>query len=114
RGVDRVHLLAHGYGVHVAQELLARAADRATGRSPEAGGFPEPVSCVFLNGALFPESTRRWPRQWLLRSPVGGLVARATVPRRFDREFSRLFGAETKPGMIELHDYHNLVASQQG
>lgn len=114
RGVDRVHLLAHGYGVHVAQELLARAADRATGRSPEAGGFPEPVSCVFLNGALFPESAKRWPRQRWLRSPLGGLIGRLSIARGFDREFSRLFGDDTKPGMIELHDYRHLVGLHQG
>lgn len=114
RGVDRVHLLAHDYGVSVAQELLARAADRASGRTPEAGGFPEPVSCVFLNGGLFPEAHRPLPAQRRLAGWFGPLYARLITARRFERSFCALFGPETQPGVIELHDFRQLIGLHHG
>lgn len=105
RGVSRVHLLAHGYGVSVAQELLARV--------PEGQGVPV-QSCVFLNGGLFPETYQLSPIQKLLRSPFGALLARFIGERRFYRSFSAVFGAQTQPGPIELHDYWTLLTRQNG
>ena len=59
-GVARVHVLAHDYGVTVAQELLARGA---------------PIDSVaFLNGGLFPETHRPRLIQRILASPLGPLV----------------------------------------
>ena len=114
RGVDRVHLLAHDYGVSVAQELLARAADRAQGRTPEAGGFPEPASVVFLNGGLFPEAHRPLRSQRRLAGWFGPLYARLITARRFERSFCQLFGPDTQPGLIELHDYRQLIGENHG
>src|SRR3546814_18327868 len=37
-----------------------------------------------------------------------------TGPRGFGRTFSSLFGAQTRPGMIELHDYWTLIGQQRG
>ncbi|MGH8446951.1 MAG: alpha/beta fold hydrolase [Solimonas sp.] len=115
RGVRRVHLLAHNYGVCVTQELLARAADRrAAGAGGQRGGHAVPVSAVFLNGGLFPETHRPRFMQRLLLSPFGPLLVRFGGPRAFARSFSALFGAQTRPGPIELHDYWNLIGLQEG
>src|SRR5882757_631253 len=53
-GIKRCHVIGHGYGDTVAQELLARQEERARGDS--AGLTLESV-CL-LNGGLFPESFR--------------------------------------------------------
>lgn len=112
RGVRRVHLLAHGYGVCVAQELLARAIERRAGGAAAAGA--QPLSAVFLNGGLFPEACRPRRAQHLLRSPFGQLLMRLSGPRFFARAFVPLFGVQTRPGLIELHDYWTLITLNQG
>lgn len=106
--VDDVHLIAHDYGVSVAQELLARFEARSS------GGGRRLRSITFLNGGLFPEVHRPRPVQRLLRSPLGGLVARGFSERRFSRSFSRVFGPQTKPSLIELHDYFSLITTHNG
>lgn len=108
RGVTQVHLLAHDYGVSVAQELLARATQH------EAGESAQVLSCVFLNGGLFPEAHHPRLVQRLLHSPIGGLLARLTSERAFSRSFCAVFGAQTRPGPIELHDYWTLLNVNNG
>lgn len=105
RGVTRVHLLAHGYGVSVAQELLARMQERQG---------VQVQSCVFLNGGLFPETHHLNPMQKVLRSPFGALLVHFGGERRFNRSFCAVFGAQTRPGPIELHDYWTLLNLQNG
>src|SRR5690606_491286 len=105
--VSRVHLLAHDYGVSVAQELLARQIEQ-----PERDFTLQSV--VLLNGGLFPETHRPTGAQKLLKSPLGPLLARLMGERRFGRSFSRVFGAQTQPSPIELHDYWRLICCNDG
>lgn len=107
RGVEQVHVLAHDYGVSVAQELLARELSEPRRRA-------QLLSVVFLNGGLFPETHRAlWQQRWL-NGPCGALVTLFMNERRFGRGFSRVFGPDTRPGMIELHDFWQLISHQQG
>jgi pimeloyl-ACP methyl ester carboxylesterase len=86
-GVWRVHVLAHDYGVSVAQELLAR--------TREARLSVEISSVSFLNGGLFPEATRPRLIQRVLASSVGTLVAPFVTERTFKQSVARVFGPET-------------------
>lgn len=104
-GVRKVHVLAHDYGVSVAQELLARSAE---GRGPRL------LSVTLLNGGLFPETHRATVSQRLLRSPLGGLMARLMNQRRFERAFCEVFAPQTRPSTIELHDFWTLVSGDGG
>lgn len=110
RGVERVHLIAHDYGVSIALELLARYAARSV--LPTA--MPRLLSGVFLNGGLMHGSYRYFSALGLLRGPLGPLYARMIGPRRFARSFARFFGPQTRPGPIEQHDYWTLLCLQQG
>lgn len=111
RGVRRIHLLAHDYGACVAQELLARMQERC---APGSGSAALPISCVMLNAALFPEACGSPWIQKLLRSPLGTAYLALAGRKRFARPFAALFGPQTQPGMIELHDYWTLTELQQG
>lgn len=104
-GVDRVHVLAHDYGVSIAQELLARQLE---GRGPALD------SVCLLNGGLFPETHRLTLMQRVLRSPLGFIVARLSSERRFGSSFSHVFGPNTRPSLIELHDFWTLVSHKNG
>ncbi|NYI44778.1 pimeloyl-ACP methyl ester carboxylesterase [Nocardioides aromaticivorans] len=63
-GITRTRLVAHDYGVSVAQELLARRADGALG--------VDLVRVDFLNGGLYPDIHRPEPVQTALLDPVQG------------------------------------------
>jgi len=109
-GVTRYHILAHDYGVTVAQELLARYEERrvAGDRSLEL------QSVCFLNGGLFPETHRaRWVQKLLL-TPLGPLVAAVTNERIFSRSFAAVFGRETRPNAVEMHQFWQLLSHQHG
>ena len=92
--IARCHVLAHDYGVTVAQELLARDRGRI-------------ASICFLNGGLFPETHRALPAQRILASRVGPLVVRALGYKAFARSMHRVWGThrldrETLAGMWQL------------
>lgn len=106
-GVNAVHVLAHDYGVSVAQELLARRLERPT-RAPELR------SVTLLNGGLFPETHRARPVQKLLLSPLGFLVTRLTTEARFARSLAAVFGPRTQPDPETLHAFWRLWSAQGG
>jgi pimeloyl-ACP methyl ester carboxylesterase len=99
-----VHVLAHDYGDSVAQELLARHAENRF----------QMASCVFLNGGLFPETHRALPIQKRLLGPLGWLFGRMFNRSSLDRDFSRIFGPDTRPSESELDDFWSLIAANQG
>jgi pimeloyl-ACP methyl ester carboxylesterase len=117
-GVARIHILAHDYGDTVAQELLARHAERhegATLPAPRAGGAgPRIASCVFLNGGLFPETHHARTVQKLLLTPLGPLLSALMGRRAFGRSFAAVFGARTQPSEAELDAFWQLVARDGG
>jgi len=106
RGVRRVHLLAHGYGICVAQELLARAR--------EGRGVAQPASIVLLNGSPFVEAHKASWLERFIRSPFGALFLRWTGFRRFCSDLAGWFGPRTQPSPIELRDYWDLVTRNNG
>ncbi len=110
-GIDTIDILAHDYGDSVAQELLARFEER------RQNGAPGPVirSACFLNGGLFPESHRARPIQKLLRIPLlGRLLSRGMTADTFRQTFPVVFGPNTKPTLVELHDFYTLVTHGNG
>ncbi|MDH3895341.1 MAG: alpha/beta hydrolase, partial [Chromatiales bacterium] len=108
-GFRRFDLLAHDYGVSVAQELLARDFDRRNADLPALL-----KSVCFLNGGLFPESHRPRPIQRLLLSPLGPLLARLFSRDAFKRSFSPVFGPDTAPSEEELNAYWSLIENRGG
>lgn len=109
RGIHRVHVLAHDYGVHVVQELLARAQQDAGGTEA-----PQILSAMLLSAPLFPEAYHPPLLKRLLLGPLAPLYLGFIGQRRFGRAFSTLFGAQTRPGMIELQDYWTLIGQRRG
>lgn len=110
-GITSVHILAHDYGDSVAQELVARYEER------RAGGARGLVigSVCFLNGGIFPESHRMRPVQRMLRVPIlGAILSRGMNEANFAQTFPAVFGPNTKPTAIELHDFWTLVATNHG
>ncbi|MFI9503905.1 alpha/beta fold hydrolase [Nocardia sp. NPDC052566] len=110
QGIGRVHLLAHDYGDTVAQELLARDADR------RAAGDSSLVieSVCLLNGGLFPETHRARLVQRLLASPVGPLLSTLTTEGSFGRSLAAVFGPDTRPDADAQRQFWLLWCTRHG
>lgn len=104
--LKQFHVLAHDYGDTVAQELLARQLD--------GSGVGECLSFCFLNGGLFPETHRALFTQKLLLSPLGSLVNRMAGYKQFRRNFSSVFGVESKPSENELQAFWRVININDG
>ncbi|MFK0219471.1 alpha/beta fold hydrolase [Streptomyces vinaceus] len=88
-GIGATALVAHDYGVSVAQELLARGPARVT-------------RMAWLNGGLYPDLHRPVPIQRLLHGPLGPLLAPFTSERRFGATLRSVLGRPVHDG--DLHD----------
>lgn len=109
-GVRRVRIIAHDYGVTVAQELLARQTERLI-----AGDRSLTIERVcLLNGGLFPETHRPLLVQRLMLTSLGPTLAGALRFNGFARNFSKVFGPHTKPSRSELDEFWQLLASGNG
>jgi pimeloyl-ACP methyl ester carboxylesterase len=97
-------VIAHDYGVTVAQELLARAAEQG----------PRFASVAFLNGGLFPETHRPRRVQTLLASPLlGPLLAQAMSYTAFSRTM-REIGGRSPPDETVLRDLWSTMTTDHG
>ena len=109
-GIKRCHVIGHGYGDTVAQELLARQEERARG---DSSGLTLESVCL-LNGGLFPESFRPTFLQKLLLSRIGMLVSKMMTEHGFRASFSGVFGPNTQPSFDELAEFWQLIAYNGG
>lgn len=104
--LSEFHIIAHDYGVSVAQELLARQfAGDGQGRC---------LSCCFLNGGLFPETHQALLIQKILLSRIGKLVNAFTGFSLFSASFSKVFGEHSKPSKQELRDFWEVINYAKG
>ncbi|MFJ4849558.1 MULTISPECIES: alpha/beta fold hydrolase [unclassified Streptomyces] len=89
-GDETTALVAHDYGVSVAQELLARGPARVT-------------SMTWFNGGIWPDLHHPIPEQNLLAGPGGTDVARHVDEEKFTAAIQRLTGERPLPADL-LHD----------
>ncbi len=76
-GIDRTALVAHDFGVSVAQELIAREPHRVT-------------RATFLNGGVYPDLHRPVGTQRLLHGRLGPLAVRAMGRQRFGQSLNQV------------------------
>lgn len=102
--ITRPRLLAHDYGVTVAQELLARQLE----------GRLQLEAVDFLNGGLFPEAHRPRLIQKLLALPVlGSLLVRAMRYPRYAASMRAIAG-QVPPDEAELREQWALLCHNHG
>jgi pimeloyl-ACP methyl ester carboxylesterase len=106
-GVTSTLLVAHDYGVSVAQELLARHAEGRLGVAL--------AGAVFLNGGLWPDLHRALPVQKLLLDPAQGPKLSALVNEEtFTRGLAVTFAPAHLPSAAESHETWRGVALRGG
>lgn len=96
QGIENTALIAHDYGVSVAQELLARQADGRLRTRIER--------VVFLNGGLYPELHRPQPAQLMLLDPeTGPEIGKLVNEETFSRSLLPTFSPSHPPSAADLH-----------
>ncbi|MGW1055538.1 alpha/beta fold hydrolase [Streptomyces sp. NPDC002521] len=97
--IDDTVLVAHDYGVSVAQELLARGPARIT-------------RMAWLNGGLYPDLHRPVRVQRLLHGPLGPLLAHAVTERGFRATMRQVLGRLVPDG--DLHAMWESISHDGG
>lgn len=105
-GVKEYDLVAHDYGVSVAQELIHRQ---------KAGTANYKIKTVcLLNGGLFPELHRPVLMQKLLVSPLGPLLGKLFTEQRFSKSFGQVFAPDKKPNAEAMHEFWQMIQYNNG
>lgn len=95
--ISSCRIIAHDYGVSVAQELLVRQQENT---------LPFNISSIaFLNGGLLPGEHRPRLIQKLLLSPIGFVLTRFLTKEKLRSNFDAIFGPETKASTEEINDF---------
>lgn len=105
-GISESHILAHDLGDTVAQELLARQA--------EGTNKIKWLSCVFLNGGIFPETHRPLLTQKLLASSLGQLLVKAMSKNTLKKSFINIFSKEHPPTDQFIEETWDLITYNNG
>ncbi|HEV7730667.1 MAG TPA: alpha/beta hydrolase [Candidatus Binatia bacterium] len=104
-GITQTALVAHDYGVSVAQELLARQ---------QGGSLAATITnVVFLNGGLYPELHRPLPGQLALLDPeLGPQVGRMLGEETFAQSMRATYGRQPTDAL--LHQQWLAVSRRDG
>lgn len=105
-GITEAHLLAHDLGDTVAQELLARQYEKSSTINW--------LSCVFLNGGIFPETHRPLLIQKLLLSPLGPLLVNFMSEKSMKKSFTKIFSKAHPPTDKFVHETWMLTTENKG
>eukprot|EP00026_Physarum_polycephalum_P010049 Phypoly_transcript_10197.p1 GENE.Phypoly_transcript_10197~~Phypoly_transcript_10197.p1 ORF type:complete len:339 (+),score=42.09 Phypoly_transcript_10197:15-1031(+) len=104
------HILAHDYGVSVAQEIIARKQN--TEKESEKFNI---LSVAFLNGGLFPAVHRALFTQKLLANPVVGPYVHYVMGRSaFTSTMTKIFGKTHPPTKEEVMVFWEFININNG
>lgn len=105
-GIHEAHILAHDLGDTIAQELLARQFEHSS--------KIKWLSCVFLNGGIFPETHRALFVQKLLLSPLGPLAAKFMTEKSMKKRLAGVFSKAHPPTDDFLNETWKLTSENGG
>jgi pimeloyl-ACP methyl ester carboxylesterase len=104
--ISEAHILAHDLGDTVAQELLARQFEKSA--------KIKWLSCVFMNGGLFPETHRPLFVQKLLLSPFGFVLAKLMSENSMKKNLVKIFSKAHPPSDEFIHETWKLTSENNG
>lgn len=105
-GIREAHILAHDLGDTVAQELLARQFEKSS--------KVKWLSCVFMNGGLFPETHRALFVQKMLLSPFGSVLAKLMSENSMRKSLVKIFSKAHPPSDDFIHETWKLTSENNG
>lgn len=109
--ISDYHLMSHDYGDTVAQELLARQAERMS-EITSSRYRNRLLSTILLNGGLFPETHRPVLMQKILASRLGALLIKFYSFSKFKTTFEHICAQPLNEK--ELNIYWQLLQHNEG
>lgn len=106
QGIAEAHILAHDLGDTVAQELLARQFEKSS--------KIKWLSCVLMNGGIFPETHYALRVQKLILSPVGPLLIKFMTEKSLLKSFTTLFSKAHPPTPEFVQETWQLIQQNKG
>ena len=104
--IKEAHILAHDLGDTVAQELLARQFNNTS--------KIQWLSCVLMNGGIFPETHKPLFTQLLLLSSLGPIVVKFMSEKTLKKSFTKIFSHANPPSDEFIRDTWNLITENNG
>ena len=104
--IENAHILAHDLGDTVAQELLARQSANSSRINW--------LSCLFMNGGIFPETHRPLLIQKLLISSLGPLFAKLISKKSFGKNMRDIFSKSHPPSDEFIEETWKLIIAEKG
>ncbi|MFT5771896.1 MAG: pimeloyl-ACP methyl ester carboxylesterase [Algoriphagus sp.] len=104
--IKAAHILAHDLGDTVAQELLARQFEETSKVNW--------LSCVFMNGGIFPETHHPLFIQKLLLSQLGPLAANLMSEKSLKKSLTKIFSKAHPPTDGFIHETWKLITENNG
>jgi pimeloyl-ACP methyl ester carboxylesterase len=105
-GIKEAHLLAHDIGDTIAQELLARQHEKTAKINW--------LSCVFLNGGIFPETHQALLIQKLLLSKLGPLASKFMSQKSLKKSLNSVFSKAHPPSDEFIQQTWELICENNG
>lgn len=105
-GIKEAHILAHDLGDTIAQELLARQFNKTSKVNW--------LSCVFMNGGIFPETHHALLVQKLLHSSFGPLVAKLMTEKGLKKNLTKIFSKAHPPTDEFIRETWKLTTENDG
>lgn len=105
-GITEAHIFAHDLGDTVAQELLARQFENSSKINW--------LSCVFLNGGLFPETHHALFIQKLLLSSLGSFIVKLMSEKSLKKSLTKVFSKAHPPTNEFVHETWKLISENNG
>jgi pimeloyl-ACP methyl ester carboxylesterase len=105
-GIKEAHIFAHDLGDTIAQELLSRQFENTSKVNW--------LSCVFLNGGIFPETHHPLFIQKLLLSPIGPLVAKLMTEESLKKSMTKVFSKTHPPTDEFIQETWKLILENNG
>ncbi len=105
-GITEAHIFAHDLGDTVAQELLARQFENSSKINW--------LSCVFLNGGLFPETHHALFIHKLLLSSLGSFIVKLMSEKSLKKSLTKVFSKAHPPTKEFVHETWKLISENNG
>jgi pimeloyl-ACP methyl ester carboxylesterase len=109
--ISSLHIIAHDYGVSVAQMLMLLFPSEINSTQVNRRQI---ASICFLNGGLFAESHRPIFTQKLLKSLVGPLVVKFLTKSSLRKGFIKVFAEHTPPSNEAIDMLWDLLCENNG
>ena len=108
--INELFIVAHDYGVTIAQELLARSIDNNNTHS----NYFKIKGIIIISGGLFPEYHKSSISEQITKSSLGEYFDKWIGKDRYLKNLLELYNINKRPSSYELEELWKIINYQEG